>query len=113
MFCLKKGLEVKSKHTRDDMFDMIEAAEISTLEVYHEFRDELGVHFVDYAEKFNLTKNEYNKLKRLEFFVIERYYQTRAYGKYIEVPLLSAEQFFNVTREDIDKALNDKQQTLF
>lgn len=108
VFCHKKGVKVKSRDTRDVMFDRLFESGVTALELYEEFKSDIGAHYVDYAERFGVTKNEYNKLKRRNFFVIDGHYEAKAYGGWITVPVLSAEQFFSVTREDIDAALNSK-----
>lgn len=58
--------------------------------------------------KSNITRDEFAKLKRRDFFEVVAYDEVQMYGKYVSVPLYSAEQFFNMTREKIDEALDAK-----
>ena len=114
-FCKSKGIKVKSKETRKEMLDKLFETDDYVLEFYETFREYISVSFFDYNERFNVSKEDYDRLKKDDFFEIECHYRVRSRYGWIEVPALSAEQFFRMTQEEIDKALNNGygQQTLF
>lgn len=113
-FCNSKGIKVKVRETRKEMLSKLFETDDYVLEFYETFREYISVSFFDYNERFNVSKEDYDRLKKDDFFEIECYYKvrSRAYG-WIEVPALSAEQFFNMTQEEVDKALGKGQQALF
>lgn len=97
------------------MLDKLFETDDYVIEFYETFREFISVSFFDYNERFNLSKEDYDRLKKGDFFEIECHYRVRSHYGWIEVPALSAEQFFSITREDIDKALKNGygQQALF
>lgn len=112
-FCNSKGVKVTSRETRGEMLDKLFETDDYVIEFYESFREYICVNFIDYAERFGLTRSEYNKLKKANFFEIECFFEAKSQYGWITVPALSAEQFFNMTREDIDMALNNNQKPLF
>ena len=114
-FCEAKGIKVKCRETRKEMLDKLFETDDYVLEFYETFREYISVSFFDYNERFNVSKEDYDRLKKDDFFEIECHYRVRSRYGWIEVPALSAEQFFRMTQEEIDKALNNGygQQTLF
>lgn len=102
------NLKYKSNITRDELFNLLEDKGLTPMDFFREFPYEMGVIHFDYIERFNVTKNEFAKLKRRDFFEVVAYDEVRMYGKYVSVPLYSAEQFFSMTREKIDEVLATK-----
>lgn len=103
-----KGIEYKSNITRDELFDLLEKHGVTPMYLFKNFPESMGVIHYDYIERFNVTKNEFQKLKRRNFFEVVNHDEVRMYGKYAYVPIFSAEQFFSMTREKIDEALATK-----
>ncbi len=101
-------IQYKSNIKRDELFDLLEENNITPMDLFNYFPHSMGVIHYDYMERFNVTKSEFQKLKRREFFEIVDYDRVRIYGGYAEVPVFSAEQFFTMTREKIDEALATK-----
>jgi len=112
-FCSLKGIKVTSKERRDSMLDKLFETDEYVMEFYEKFKEYICVNFVDYSERFGITKSQYNKLKKANFFEIECYFQAKARYGWITVPALSAKQFFNMTQEEINLALNNNQESLF
>ena len=105
-FCYRHEVTVKSSDSRNEMLDKLFERDELVLEFYEEFQEFIGVGYHDYYQRFNLTKNEYQKLKRRDFFELHCYYDVKYKYGWTTFPSYSARQFFSVTREDIDKALS-------
>lgn len=113
-FCEAKGIKVKRRETRKEMLDKLFETDDYVMEFYETFREYISMSFFDYNERFNLSKEDYDRLKKYGFFEIECHYRVRSRGYgWITFPALSAEQFFNTTQEEIDSAVNGGQVALF
>lgn len=112
-FCESKGIKVKSRDKRNDMLDKLFETDEYVMEFYEEFKEYICVSFFDYSERFGISKSQYNQLKKANFFEIDGYFEVKARYGWITVPALSAKQFFNMTQEEINLALNNNQESLF
>lgn len=103
-----RNIKLKSSLSRDEMFDTLFENGVTAMDLYELHKNHFYVKAFDYYERFDLTKSEMDRLKRRDFFEIVGYDLVDLYGRCVRVPQYSPEQFFNVTREDIDEALKSK-----
>ena len=104
----QRDIKYPSTIKREELFDLLEEHGVTPIELFREFPESMGVIHFDYVQKFGVTKSEFEKLKRREFFKIIDYDRVKLYGQYVEVPVFCAQQFFSMTREKIDEALATK-----
>lgn len=104
----QRGVKYKSNVLRDELFDLLLTDGLTPLDFYKEFPNDFGVIYHDYIQRFNVTKSEFDKLKRRDFLKVVNYTSVKLYGRYVGVPVFSAGQFFDMTREKIDEALATK-----
>lgn len=101
-FAKDHGIEVDSKAYKKDI--ALSVADKLGYDMLQEFVH-TGVSSQDFQAKFEITHDDVKRMERKGFLKVTGYYQTRMYGKYRNVPLYDAFQFFSLTKAEIDEWL--------
>ncbi len=101
-FAKEHGLEVDNKAYKKDI-----ALSVADKLGYDKLQElvHTGVSSQDYQEKFEITHKDVKLMERKGFLKVTGYYEARMYGKYRNVPLYDAFQFFSLTKTEIDEWL--------
>lgn len=101
------GCEVKDKaYKRDVALSIADKLGYAKLqELVH-----TGVSSQEFQEKFDISHDDVKKMERKGFLTVTGYYEARMYGKYRNVPLYDAFQFFGLTKPEVDAWLNENRQ---
>ena len=101
-FAKKHGIEVDNKAYKKDI-----ALSVADKLGYDKIQElvHTGVSSQDYQEKFEITHKDVKLMERKGFLKVTGYYEARMYGKYRNVPLYDAFQFFSLTKTEIDEWL--------
>lgn len=66
-----------------------------------------GVSSFDFQEKFDITHKDVKLMECKGFLKVTGYREVRMYGKYRDVPLYDAFQFFGLTKPEVDAWLTE------
>ena len=66
-----------------------------------------GVSSQDFQEKFGIDHKDVKTMESKGFLKVTGYYEARMYGKYRNVPLYDAFQFFGLTKPEVDAWLTE------
>lgn len=70
-----------------------------------------GVSSQDFQEKFGIDHKDVKTMESKGFLKVTGYYEARMYGKYRNVPLYDAFQFFGLTKPEVDAWLTENKAT--
>ena len=70
-----------------------------------------GVSSQEFQAKFDISHDDVKKMERKGFLTVTGYYEARMYGKYRNVPLYDAFQFFGLTKPEVDAWLTENKAT--
>ncbi len=98
------GCEVKDKAYKRDV-----ALSIANKLGYAKLQElvHTGVSSQEFQAKFDISHDDVKKMERKGFLTVTGYYEARMYGKYRNVPLYDAFQFFGLTKPEVDAWLNE------
>ena len=101
-FTKDHGIEVDSKAYKKDI-----ALSVADKLGYDKLQElvHTGVSSQDFQAKFEITHDDVKRMERKGFLKVTGYYEARMYGKYRNVPLYDAFQFFSLTKTEIDEWL--------
>ena len=102
------GCEVKDKAYKRDV-----ALSIANKLGYAKLQElvHTGVSSQEFQAKFDISHDDVKKMERKGFLTVTGYYEARMYGKYINVPLYDAFQFFGLTKPEVDAWLTENKTT--
>ena len=103
-FAKKHGIEVDSKAYKKDI-----ALSIAEKLGYAKLQElaHTGVSSQDFQEKFGIDHKDVKTMESKGFLKVTGYYEARMYGKYRNVPLYDAFQFFGLTKPEVDAWLTE------
>lgn len=93
-FCNNQGVNVKGL-TKYEMVEKIHEAGISDEALIEGFYNYLGIHSIKFQEKFGVDHKTIKKLENKGLLEVIYKQRTRAFGKYIYVPMYSAVVYFD------------------
>lgn len=98
------GCEVKDKADKRDV-----ALSIADKLGYTKLQEfvHTGVSSQEFQAKFDIGHADVKKMERKGFLTVTGYYEARMYGKYRNVPLYDAFQFFGLTKPEVDAWLTE------
>ena len=98
------GCEVKDKADKRDVALLIadKLGYAKLQELVH-----TGVSSQEFQAKFDISHDDVKKMERKGFLTVTGYYEARMYGKYRNVPLYDAFQFFGLTKPEVDAWLTE------
>lgn len=103
-FCDKQGIETKGL-TKEQLINQINEMELSTELLINSFKSYLGIHSSEFQKKFNIDHKTVKKLENKGLLPVVYKQRTRAFGKYLYVPMYSAIIYFG-TNEEFQKLLD-------
>ena len=81
------------------------------LKIYEMWKYEyFGVSLTEVEETFNISRYKRKQLEEYYVLQVAYTYQTRAYGKYIDVPIYDLKDFLNLLGEDIDAIIKKERE---
>ena len=98
------GCEIKDKAEKRDV-----ALSIADKLGYAKMQElvHTGVSSQDFQEKFGIDHKDVKTMESKGFLKVTGYYEARMYGKYRNVPLYDAFQFFGLTKPEVDAWLTE------
>ncbi len=104
-WCNELNIEIKSKDTKDIVIDKLLKHGVTWIDFYNKFKHAAyGIHPSVFNDKFNVTKYQREKMVKTGFIEIMYYqYNKLMPGIYSDVPYYSAEQYFSLKVEDVEK----------
>lgn len=91
------------KLTKQKLIDKVMADNLNLIDIYHRFKDKcFGMYVSDVEKYLNINRKERLKMTKQEFLKVSYYKETRAYGKYLDVPYFDVAHLVNLTTEDIE-----------
>ncbi len=102
-FCSKQGINIKGL-TKEQLVEKINELNISNEVLINHFSKYLGIHSSKFQEKFGVDHKTIKKLENKGLLPVMYKQRTRAFGKYLYVPMYSATVYFYAT-DDFKKLL--------
>ena len=93
-FCKSKGIDAE-KLTKEQIIEKIKEANISDEVLIENFYKYLGIHSIKFQEKFGVDHKTIKKLERKGLLEVIYKQRTRAFGRYIYVPMYSPLVYFD------------------
>lgn len=93
-FCKSKGIDTE-RLTKEQIIEKIEEANISDEVLIDNFYKYLGIHSIKFQEKFGVDHKTIKKLENGGLLEVIYKQRTKAFGKYIYVPMYSAVIYFD------------------
>lgn len=101
-FLTELSIPFNKSASRDKLFELLFEKNVTLIQLYERFPHHYGVIKSDYVERFNLTDNEYNRLKRTGFLKVVGTIQMRN-GSHITA--FDAKQFFEMNEDQLRAAI--------
>lgn len=106
-YCKELNIEVSSKDDKTALYNKL-IQKTTHYKIYLRFRENaLGINSYLYEEKFGISRKERLKMIEKGFIKIRYYVETTINSKLRKVPYADSHQFFKMTKEKIDKWLED------
>lgn len=104
-WCNELKIEIKSRDTKDIVIDKLLKHGITWGDFYNKYKHvAYGIHPSVFNDKFNVTKYQREKMVKTGLIEIMYYQNDKLMpGIYSDVPYYSAEQYFSLKVEDIEK----------
>ena len=101
-FLTELNIQFNKSASRDKLFELLFENNVTLIQLYERFPHHYGVIKSDYVERFNLTDNEYNRLKKTRFLKEVGAIPTRSGGYMIA---FDAKQFFEMSEVELRAAI--------
>ena len=104
-WCNELGIEIKRKDTKENVINKLLQHGITWMDFYNKYKHAAyGIHPATFNNKFNVTKYQREKMVKTSFIEIMYYqYDKIMPGIHSDVPYYSAEQYFSLNIEDLEK----------
>jgi hypothetical protein len=93
-FCNEQGIDTKGL-TKEQLIEKINELKISDKVLINHFSKYLGIHSSKFQEKFGVDHKTIKKLEKKGLLPVMHKQRTRAFGKYLYVPMYSAMVYFD------------------